>query len=288
MKDFLLINWDHLLVFFATIILTFIAGYVVRKVLNRFIKNLSTDDNKELTNYKFMRYFLIGLTYSVGFFLAVYSVPVFRSIGTTLLAGAGVIALAVSFASQHALSNIISGVFIVIFKPFRINDRLLIKNGQLAGVVEDITLRHVVIRDFENKRIIIPNTIISDEIIINSDYENDAIIRWLDISIGFDTDIDKAKDIIFQEAHKHPLRLDKRSEEDIANGKPEITIRVIGLGDYAVNLRAWLWAKDQSDAFVMSCDLLESIKKRFDLEGINLPYPHQVQIQREDTKNLMG
>jgi len=71
-----------------------------------------------------------------------------------MLAGAGILAVAVGFASQAALSNIISGVFVVIFKPFRVGDRL--KINELTGVVEDITLRHTVIRDLENKRIIIP------------------------------------------------------------------------------------------------------------------------------------
>jgi len=101
--------------------------------------------------------------------------PNLRALASSFLAGAGILAVAVGFASQHALGNIISGVFIVIFKPFRVTDR--VKLRELTGVVEDITLRHTIIRDFENKRIIIPNFLISEEIIVNSNFEDDRICK---------------------------------------------------------------------------------------------------------------
>lgn len=93
---------------------------------------------------------------------AVYETNALRTVATSLLAGAGILAVAVGFASQQALSNIVSGIMIVIFKPFRVNDRLNI-GTTFNGIVEDITLRHTVIRDFENKRIIVPNMVISQE-----------------------------------------------------------------------------------------------------------------------------
>ena len=134
------------------------------------------------------------------------------------------------------LSNIISGVFIVLFKPFRVNDRLLVKG--LSGTVEDITLRHTVIRDYENKRILIPNAVISDEVIVNSDFLEDKICKWIDVRISYDSDIDKAKAIIREEVENHPLHLDVRTPEQLKEGVANVIVRVILLGEYSVDLRA--------------------------------------------------
>ena len=245
---------------------------------SRFMKN-------DPTNYKFLQHAIVALIYIVGFSLAIFSVPKLKALASSFLAGAGILAVAVGFASQHALSNIISGIFIVIFKPFRVNDRLEVKG--LTGIVEDITLRHTVIRDFENKRILIPNSVISDEVLINSDFAEDKLCKWIDMSISYDSDIDLAKKILEEEVMNHPLHIDPRTPEDIAKGIPEVMVRVISLGESSVNLRAWAWAKDAPDAFMMNCDLIESIKKRFDREGVEIPFPHRTLVYKEKKQGRM-
>ena len=205
-----------------------------------------------------MRHAIRALIYIIGLSMAIFTVPSLKLLASSLLAGAGVLAIALGFASQHALSNIISGVFIVVFKPFRVNDHLRISG--LSGVVEDITLRHTVIRDFENRRIIIPNSKISEEIIINADFEDDKICKWIEIGISYDSDIEKAKQIIKNQIINHPLSIDGRTPEEKSEGVELALVKVISLGDSSVNLKGWAWAKDSPDAFNMGCDLIESIK----------------------------
>jgi len=200
--------------------------------------------------------------------------PNLRTLAGSLLAGAGILAVAVGFASQHALSNIISGVFIVVFKPFRVNDRIRLRD--MLGVIEDITLRHTVIRDFENRRIIIPNTLISEEIIVNADFGEGRICKWIEIGISYSSNIDKAKLIMREEVLNHPLHIDGRSAQQIENNEEIVPVRVVALMDSSIHIKAWAWAKDSADAFVMYCDLIESIKKRFDQESdIEIPFPHR-------------
>jgi small conductance mechanosensitive channel len=134
----------------------------------------------------------------------VYAIPSLRTLAKSLLAGAGIVAVAIGFASQAALSNIIAGVFIVIFKPFRVKDRVTVKDT-INGVIEDITLRHTVIRNFQNRRVIIPNSMISEEIIVNSDIIESKICKWIEIGISYGSDIDLAKSIMAEEAQNHPL-----------------------------------------------------------------------------------
>ena len=87
--------------------------------------------------------------------------------------------------------------------------------------------------------------------------------------------IDKAKKIMAEEVENHPLNIDVRSEEDIESGVPRVMVRVVMLGESSINLRAWAWASDPANAFVQECELLESIKKRFDKEGVVIPFPQR-------------
>ena len=264
----------NLSVFILVIIATLILGKLVDRFFKRLIERSTIELKTDPTNYHFLRYAVTALVYVIGFGIAIYAVPEMRTLAKSLFAGAGLLALSVGFASQHVLSNIISGFFIVIFKPFRVNDRLTIKN--MTGVVEDITLRHTVIRDFENKRILIPNELISDEIIINSDLADQDICTRINIPISFDSDIDLAKRLLSEEIIKHPLHIDNRTPEQKEAGAPEVPVRVVAIGDFSVKLRAWAWTENASSGFVLNCDILEAVKKRFDKEGVVIPYPHTV------------
>lgn len=274
----------YLILSSGIIVATIIINWVFKRFFNRLILHSTTEMQNNPTNYKFIGHIITAVIYLVGFGIAIYVVPSMRALASSMLAGAGILAVAVGFASQHALSNVISGVFIVLFKPFKVNDRLTVRT--LSGIVEDITLRHTVIRDFENKRIIIPNTLISDEIIINANFtEDNRICRWIDVPISFDSDIDTAKDIIRAIIINHPLNIDNRTPEQIANDDPMVPVRVLSLSEYAVNLRGWAWAKDAADGFVLHCDVLESIKKNFDATpSITIPYPHREVIVKNDSK----
>jgi len=263
------------------LIATVIIATVWNWLFGRFIKRSSFVLQNDPTSYKFMRHAITAVIYVVGISWAIYRIDSLRTMATTLLAGAGILAVAVGFASQHALSNVISGIFIVVFKPFRVNDRIQIKED-MGGVVEDITLRHTVIRDYENRRIVIPNAIISDEVIINSDLADKRIARWVEFDISYDSDIDLAREIIVDEVMNHPLHIDARTEEQLAEGVPEVPVRVVSLGDFSVKLRAWVWAADIADSFTMKVELLESVKKRFDREGVEIPFPYRTLVYKND------
>lgn len=282
-KERLFGNIEYVAIFLGIIVATVIVAYLFNRIFKRFIISSTLVIKNDPTNYKFLQHAISAVIYIIGFSWAVYMMPNLRAVAGSLLAGAGILAVAIGFASQHALSNVISGIFIIIFKPFRVNDRLIIRDT-LSGIVEDITLRHTIIRDFQNRRIIIPNSLISEEVIINSDYEDDRICRWIEIGISYDSDIDKAKAIMREEALHHPLRIDARTPEQLAKGADEIPVRVVKLGEYAITIRIWAWANNAAEGFVMECDLLESIKKRFDVEGIEIPFPYRTIVY----KNSVG
>ncbi|HKL16182.1 MAG TPA: mechanosensitive ion channel family protein [Balneolaceae bacterium] len=256
------------------LLLMFLAQYLLRRAFRRFEKSRVHTELEDTTNYRFLYYALLALIYITGIGFAIWNIPSLRHVAQSMLASAGILAIVVGFASQQALGNIVSGIFIVIFKPYRINDRLTIQDT-LRGIVEDINLRHTIIRNFENQRIIIPNSIISNEILVNSNYTDDKLCKFINVGISYSSDIDKAKNIMSEEVQNHPLNIDIRSQEDIESGVPRVIVRVVMLGESSVNLRAWAWASDPQNAFVLECDLLESIKKRFDKEDIVIPFPQR-------------
>jgi small-conductance mechanosensitive channel len=260
------------------LIATFILAKIVKKIMLRkegFVKI-------DLTHYKFLSHFFSGLIYFFGIVLALYSIPPLRGLAAPIFAGSGVLAIIIGFASQHAFANIIGGIFIAAYKPFRIGDRIKFIDKETYGIVEDITLRHTVIRTFDNNRIIVPNSVINSEIILNENIVDQMTIKFLDIGISYDSDMDKAIRIIQEEAKKHPEFLDNRTGEQIANNEDPVTVRVLEFGESSVNLRAYIWAGDPRTAFIMGCDLNKSVKQRFDKEGIEIPFPYRTIVFKND------
>ena len=283
MKEQIQNSIEYIAIFVGILLMTIIVAFLVNRFFKRLIRHSTEEMKNDPTNYLFFRHAIIALIYIVGFSIAIFMMPNMRALASSLLAGAGILAVSVGFASQHALSNIISGIFIIIFKPFRVNDR--VNHRELAGIIEDITLRHTVIRDFENKRIIIPNSLISEEIIVNSSFKDERICKWIEIGISYDSNVVKAKAIIKEEILNYPLNIDPRTSEQIEEGEELAPVRIISFGDSSVNLRGWAWAKDFKDAFKMNCDLLESIKFRFDKEGIEIPFPHRTLVYKNHPIN---
>jgi small-conductance mechanosensitive channel len=264
-----------------TLVVATVLVLILRKLLGIFVTKYAQKLKTDPTNFSFIKNSVGFVIYTSALIFIFYKIPYLKSLGTALFAGAGILAVIVGFASQKAFSNIISGIFILIFKPFRISDIIEFKDG-IKGVVEEITLRHTLIRDYENRRIVIPNSVISDDTIINSNIQDERIRKHIEFGISYDSNVDKAIDIIRDEAEKHPLLIDNRSAEDIAKNVPLVIVRLIALSDFSVNLKAYVWSKGNDDAFVIKCDLLKSVKERFDNEGIEIPFPYRTIVFKKD------
>ncbi|MCZ4408326.1 mechanosensitive ion channel family protein [Cryomorphaceae bacterium 1068] len=226
------------------------------------------------THYVFLKNALRFLIVLTALIVILYTIPELKELGLSLFAGAGIVAAIIGFASQAAFSNIVSGVFLVVFKPFRVGDVVTVKNDML-GIVEDITLRHTIIKDFENKRYVIPNSMIDSEVIHNSAIMEEEIGNFLYIHANFDADLDQVIRLIREEAEKHPVLTDPRTDEQKKAGEPKIDVRVLGWRDYYFELRAQVWSKDHISGFELKTDLYKSISERFRREGIEIPVPAQ-------------
>ncbi|MGB1041030.1 MAG: mechanosensitive ion channel family protein, partial [Flavobacteriales bacterium] len=239
------------------------------------------ETNQDPTSFQFLRYVAVVGIYFVGIVFCLLVFPSLKGVAQTALGGAGVITIIAGFASQEALSNVVGGIFIIIFKPFKVGDLIKVTDS-MVGRVSDITLRHTVIRNFENKMIVIPNSIINKEKLINYDMGELKCCERIEIGISFDSDIELAKRIMQEECENHPLILDNRTEEEKQEGLPMVKTALIHLNDSSMTIRAWTWERNYSDSFQLKIDVLESIKKRFDKEGIKIPFPSRTVVMKEN------
>lgn len=236
------------------------------------------------TSYKFLRYFVVSIIVFIGVLFGLLAFPSLKGVAQTALGGAGVIALIAGVASQEALSNIVGGIFIISFKPFRIGDVIKISET-MVGTVTDITLRHTLIRNNENKMIVIPNAIINKEKLINYNLGELKCCEHIEVGISYDSDIDMAKKILAELCATHPLILDNRSVIDLKDGKPLVKTALTKINDSSYSIRAWAWAANYSDAFALKCDVYERLIKSYKEVGIELAYPTQTIYVMKDSKN---
>lgn len=179
---------------------------------------------------------------------------------TALLGAAGIIGIAIGFASQTSMSNLISGLFLVSEKPFEIGD--VIKVGDKTGIVLSIDLLSVKIKTFDNQYIRIPN-----QMLLAGELTNVTRfpIRRMDIklSVAYKTDINRLRQVLKEIAAKNPHCLDE----------PEPLIVFTNFGDSALEFLYGVWFY-KTDFLTLKNSIMQEIKESFEAEGIEIPFPH--------------
>ncbi len=195
---------------------------------------------------------------AIGFIMALSALEV--SIGP-LLALVGAAGFVVAFALQDSLSNFASGLMILFFRPFDEGDG--IDAGGVAGKVQSMNLVSTTILTFDNKRMIVPNNKIWNDVITNITGVTERRVD-MEFGIGYDDDVDRAAEILNEIVASHPKVLDD----------PEPTIRMHALADSSVNFIVRPWART-ADYWDVNWDITRAVKKRFDEAGIGIPFPQR-------------
>jgi small-conductance mechanosensitive channel len=264
-------TWNISIYIIVVFLISWVFSRLIRLIIVSYLKKSKSEKYKK-TSLQFLRNsikFFIGL---IAVMLIITTVPSLRSKATLIFSGAGILAAIIGFAAQAAISNLIAGAFIVIFKPFRVGDYIKLDDSRI-GIVEDITLRHTVINNFENKRLIIPNSIISTESVLNHTIEDSHILSFNNFKLGLFADIDLAKKIIEEEALKLDGVIDYRTPTEVLTTTNQVTIRVIEVFESYILVRAYVWVNDPLEEFKVKCALNEAVHKRFVKEKIDLPIP---------------
>ncbi|MFH1759213.1 MAG: mechanosensitive ion channel family protein [Patescibacteria group bacterium] len=182
-----------------------------------------------------------------------------------IIAAAGIVGIAVGFGGQYLIRDIISGLFIILENQYRVGD--VVKIGDAAGLVENITLRKTVLRGKDGEVYHVPN----GEVKVASNLSKDFARINLDISISYNTDIEKVKKVV----DKVGVELAADSEwTDKILKTPEF-VRIDSFGDSSINIRISTEVKPL-EQWSVAGELRKRIKEAFDKEKIEIPFPQRV------------
>ncbi|MBR7081150.1 MAG: mechanosensitive ion channel family protein [Oscillospiraceae bacterium] len=276
--DFFKNESDNTLVeFLKTALVTLIVMVLVVNIINLIFKSVEKSAARRgahPTAAKILKYILLGLVYIAAFAEIISAIPALGNFLKTLLAGSGIAAVIITVAAQEPIGNLVSGLLIFASKPFKAGDIIRYVEKDISGVVEEINLRHTVIRTFENKRFIVPNNTFNKYPIENANYNGDKICMLLDFAITYESDAVLAMQIISDVVVMHPDFCDNRTYADITNGMPPVRTAVVKFSESAVIIRAWIWAANMGASISLKSDVLLGVQLRFAEAGIRIAYPH--------------
>jgi small conductance mechanosensitive channel len=247
-----------------TALFILIIGLFIIQMIIKMSNKLMEKRNVDKTLQKFLAN-LLGWTLKILLFVSVVAkLGIETTSFAAILAAAG---LAIGLALQGSLTNFAGGALIMIFKPFKIGE-IIEAQGEL-GVVKEIEIFTTKLVGLSNKEIIIPNGALSNGNIIN--YTSLGTRRVdLVFGVGYDSDIKETKNVLMNILKSHPKILDT----------PEPTVTVLELADSSVNFAVRPWCKTE-DYWKVYFDVTEQTKIELDKAGIEIPYPHAVEIQKK-------
>ncbi len=246
----------------AIVIAAVLASSLWRRVIHRLITQEQRVLNR--TTLEFASQIGSVLIFVLALVMYASLVPALRTVGAALLASVGIVSLVVGLAAQNTLSNLVAGLTLAIYRPFEINDRVRVNAlGNIeTGVVESLTLGYTVLRTFDNRRIVIPNSVMSSQMIVNLSMRDERKMALVPFTISYAADIDRARAIALELAQAHP------------NTREIVNCPVTQLAPNGVTLSLNVWCDNFPQAEQLRVEITEQLKKRFDAEGIEIPYPY--------------
>ena len=258
----LLHNAQDLITTFGLKIVAAIAIFVVGRWIAKGLTNLTRRAMDKAKVDEMLAKFLGNLVYvALLTFVVLAAINQLGVQTTSFIAVIGAAGLAIGLALQGSLANLAAGVLIIIFRPYKVGD--YIEAGGVAGVVVEAQIFTTVLKSPDNKMIIVPNGQIMGGTITNFSARAERRIDLV-VGVGYDADLDKTRKVLTD-----ILSADQRILEE-----PAPLIGIVELADSSVNFVVRPWVKT-ADYWSVYFDLNESIKKRFDAEGITIPFPQR-------------
>lgn len=266
--------------FVFSFITFFIISFIGIKISLFIIDSISKKIDPTALHWKLTKSVIKVLWAFVFIFGVIETVPALDKLGTAIIAGGSAAVVAIGLASQDAIGDAIDGVFISIFKPFSVGDRVKLISRDITGTISDINLRYTSIKTIENNVLMIPNSLMNDEIIENDNMEDPRIKAFLDVQISYESDVKLAKKLLTELIINHPLFVDNRTEQDKINGVAPVSILLRNLSSNGIDLRATVCSANINNSFILCSDLREQLLIVFKENGIIIPY-HTVTVIQE-------
>lgn len=240
--------------------LILVLGIYISKALKRIAKKLIDKVSNQRTINNLFANFIYISAIGISIFAALSVLKLDKAV-TSILAGAGIVGLALAFAFQDIAANFISGIFISFRRPLHIGD--IVKVQDYMGRVEDINLRDTVVLTFQGQRVIIPN-----KAVFQNPIENYSLLgkRRVDLVVGisYGDDLQKVKDVVMEAVQKVSVRTDD-----------PISFFYEEFGDSSINFEVRIWVNSPEQPIWLQgrSEAIMYIKKAFDQNDITIPFP---------------
>ena len=202
-------------------------------------------------------------------------------LGTSILGSAAVLTAVVGFAAQDVIKDVLSGFLISIYKPFDIGDMIELDDGTI-GVVESITMRHVVIIRLDNLRDVIPNSRINDIPVINYSIGQDARSWLFEFNVSYDSDVYKTKKVISEAVKESPY-----SVPGVKNDRGDMVyapVQFLEMGDSSLKMSVRVYFDRSGNIFEVQDDINTRVFKALGGAGIEIPYSYTNVILKDGSK----
>lgn len=250
----------------TVIALTLLIGLLAIKIVDYIFKKFKKTGK---ISYNFLNTLIKGFIILLMIFKIGNLSQTFQSMAGSILMSSSLIVAVLAFAFQKSLEDLIAGFMISVFRPFEVGDRINFVNMRIVGYIEDISLRHTTIRTFTNSRLIVPNSVMNKEVLENSHIVDPISGGFLDITIAYTADIDRAMEIMVECVESDKDVLDIRPINERV-GRHFTTVFINELSEYGVNLRVTIWTANVDLNFETVSRLRKEIVKRFVAEGIEI------------------
>jgi small conductance mechanosensitive channel len=231
----------------------------LKHAIDRFSRrrNLAQEDPGAETRFRMIERLSVVVIFfvAIGLVFWIMDVSALKRLAVGMFASAGVAGIALGFAAQTTIANLVSGVIIAFVQPIRLGDSVEIDSEY--GTVESIGLFYTNIRTWDNRRLVIPNKLLTDRTIRNYTLVDPQMPALVVLRLEYGADVESVRALLLAEARSHPAFL----------AEPEPSVQVVDADDAGVSVRLMAWAASQAEAWRLAVDVREAVVRKLAESG---------------------
>ena len=257
--------------FIITFLITVMIAKIFSTILEKLVDHAMKKDARASMPFKYLLKILRTVIYVIATFAILMNVKPLQSVSTAILGATSVMTVVVGLAAQETFGNFIAGFFIVIYQPFHVGDMVNLPEKNISGTVIEITFRHTILNTVENTKIIVPNSTMNSAIVEDKAFGQKTYIRYLALSVAYNTDIDKLERVITDVVVNTDGVIDTRRAEAKEKNLP-INITVNEFLDSGIQIRFPFTTKSLGKSVETASKIRKALLVAFRENGIEIPY----------------
>lgn len=271
-------TWRRPITIAIAAVVTILIAWLLVRLNRRFFRRLQRNrKNIQLSFFQHIVSIMIVLT------VLLFAVSAFsgaKTIWQTIFGGTAIISAVLAFAAQDVIKDILAGLMISTYRPFEIGNRIELENG-VAGIVEEITMRHVVILEIDSVRRVIPNSKINAMQLTNCSYHSAQRSLTLRYPVGYESDLELVKDLIAEAVRACPRTVPEQRADGTERYRP---VYFLSFADSALIMSTTVYYEAGTPTEAVRDDVNTRVRETLRAHGVEIPYNYVTVVQAEPKK----